>query len=370
MPGRVCALCCLVLLEIPASIAAAVPALVRTLPTGEFEVAVLRPDGSSLAVTPQGVIRQNAAGSQRYVARLRGNQNAVLARHGSTFGVTTFADNAPATLHAAAFDLYDESGTRLFRLEKPEATEFVISEDGRWVVGIAGGDEMRESKLHLFDAKGAEVTTWNVSYLSDLTLPAGGTRFFAASRGVLQAYSYMGGEPHPFGRFEAFGLGAGGRYVALCGAGSVALYQEEKLVFTAPSEISQPRSVAVSPDGKSIGVAGEDRLELFDCEKGTRVCTVTSGRPDLRFVSLDLGGGADAILAGLDCDPGAAAETPRHTSGAVFLLNREGQLLWRDDFQYTTWNARVPAVRFLASPGRIEVELASEIRSYSLPERP
>jgi hypothetical protein len=313
------------------------------------------------------VIRQDAAGSQRYLIRLRGNQNVSLSRQSGVFGVTTFADNAPSTLYAAAFDLYDEAGKRLFRIEKPQATEFVISEDGRWAVGIAGGEEMRESELHLFDAQGAPVASWKVPYLSDLTLPAGSTRFFAASKGLLQSFSYAGGDPHPIGRFETFGVGAAGRYVVLCGAGSVALYEDEKLVFMAPSELTRPRTVTVSPDGRYIAVAGQDRLELFERDKGSRLWTVTSGKPELQFVSVDLSGGPGAILAGLDFDPGAESNTSRHTSGAVFLLGHEGALLWRDDFVYSDWNMRVPAVRYLGSRGQIEVELAEEIRCYSLP---
>lgn len=346
---------------------AAQPALVRSIPTDTFKSTVVRPDGSALAVNREGVIRRDAAGSQRYLARVRGNQNVTLTRKSGVFGVTTFADNAPSTLHASAFDLYDESGKRLFRLEKPQATEFMISDDGRWILGIAGGDEMRESKLHLFDAKGAPVTSWLVPYLSDLTMPAGATRFFAASKGVLQAYSYAGGDPHAIGRFETFGTGGQGRYVVLCGAGSVAMYQDEKLVFTAPTELETPRVAAVSSDGFHVVVAGQDRLELFECSKGEKIWTVTSGRPELQFISVDLSGGPDAILAGLDFDPGALSDALRHTSGAVFLLGQSGELRWRDDFKYSAWNVRVPAVRYLGPGGQIEVELAKEIRCYSLP---
>jgi hypothetical protein len=256
---------------------------------------------------------------------------------------------------------------RLFRLEKPPATEFVISEDGRWVVGIAGGDEMRVSRLHLFDARGQAVASWEVPYLSDLTLPAGSTRFFAASKGVLQAYPYDGGSPQPLGRFEVFAVGGLGRYAALCGAGSVALYQDDKLVFTAPSQLSRPRVVSVSADGSQIGVAGADQLEVFAREAGGKLWAVTSGRPGLQFVSLDLSGGPALILAGLDFDPGADSGATRHTSGAVFLFGPGGELLWREDFEYSSWNIRVPAVRYLVSRGQIEVELAQEIRCYSLP---
>lgn len=357
----------LILLLLAGSATANEPGLVRSIATSDFTRAVVRPDGSSLGVTREGVIKQDAAGRQRYLTRLRGNQKATLARHSGVFGVTTFADNAPSTLSAFAFELYDESGKSLFRLEKPAATEFLISDDGRWVLGIEGGDEMRESKLHLCDARGQAVFSWTVPYLSDISMPAGGIRFFAASKGELQAFSYAGGDPHPIGRFEIFATGDGGRYVALCGAGSMALYQDEKLVFTAPCDLARIRSAAVSPDGQYIAVAGLDRLELYERQKGTRLWTVTSGKPELQFVSVDLAGAPHAILAGLDFDPGTDSQTGRHTSGAVFMLNLAGELIWRDDFAYTSWNVRVPAVHYHGAHHQIQVELAEEIRCYSLP---
>lgn len=368
MAGRVAALVCLcVWVTAEASTS---PALVRTLPTSSFRNVVIRPDGSSLAVVREGVILQDAAGAQKYITRLKGNQRVSLSQEGACYGVTTYADNAPSTLRAHAFELYDEGGTRRYRLEKPEASEFVVSDDGRWVVGIAGGEEMHQSRLRLFDAQGALVTSWDVPYLSDLVLPEGSTRFFAASKGVLSAYDFAASEPHPIGRFEAFGTGAGGRYVALCGAGSLALYQEEKLVFTAASEVTRPISVAISHDGGYIAVAGGDRLELFERESKARLWTVTSGQNELRFISVDLAGGPDALLAGLDFDAGIDAGANRHTRGAVFLIDRAGNLLWRDDLTYSEWGIRYPKVRFLGTDRLFEVELAAEIRRYSLPEAP
>lgn len=368
MAGRVGAVLCVSLLVAAEALAA--PALVRAIPTSAFKKMVIRPDGSSLAVVREGVILQDAAGSQKYITRLKGNQRVTLARQGGCYGVTTYADNAPSTLRAAAFDLYNQAGQRQYRLEKPEASEFAVSDDGRWVIGIAGGEEMNQSRLHLFDAQGTLVTSWDVPYLSDLVLPTGGTRFFAATRGVLHGYDFAPGEPHPIGRFEAFGTGAGGRYVALCGAGSLALYQEEKLVFTATSEVTRPAAVSVSPDGGYIAVAGGDRLELFERKSGARLWTVTSGQEGLRFISVDLGGGPDAILAGLDFDLGPDSGADRHTRGSVFLFNHAGELVWRDDFKYSEWGIRYPAVRVLGPEQQFEVELAAEIRRYSLPETP
>jgi hypothetical protein len=128
--------------------------------------------------------------------------------------------------------------------------------------------------------------------------------------------------------------------------------------------------VAISHDGGYIAVAGGDRLELFDRESKSRLWAVTSGQSELRFISVDLGGGPDAVLAGLDFDAGVDAGANRHTKGAVFLIDRTGSLLWRDDLTYSEWGIRYPAVRFVGSERQFEVELAAEIRRYSLPEAP
>jgi hypothetical protein len=170
----------------------------------------------------------------------------------------------------------------------------------------------------------------------------------------------------PLGRFETFGHSDAGRYVAICGAGKVALYQDDRLVFSTESELVHPRVAAVSPDGMYLAAAEADRMELFDRSKGGLAWTITSGQAGLQFISLDLAGGPDALLAGLDL-AGDSSDTYRHTAGSVFLLSKDGRLRWRDDFQYSTWNVHVPAVHFVDAQKQIEVQLASEIRYYSLP---
>ena len=344
------------------------PAFVRSIKTADYRSAVTEADGSALVVTKEGVIRRDAAGGKRYVLRLKGNQRVTHAIDADIFGVVTYADNSPSTLHSYRFDLYDGSGSRKFRLEKPEATEFRISGDGRWIVGIAGGDGMLEARLFLYDNTGKVKATWTVPYLSDLTLPASGDRFFAASRGNLAAYPYSGGDPHPLGRFEVFTTSSDGKYAALCGAGSVALYEANRLAFLVSSDLTQPRAVGLSDDGAYVAVAAHDRLELRDGTRGELLWTVTSGRPGLKFMSVDLGLAPGLILAGLDFDPGPAAEpADRHRSGAVFLLGEGGQLMWREELTYTSWNFHLPAVRVDLDRRQFEVQLAGEVRQYRLP---
>jgi len=344
------------------------PTFVRSIKTASYRSAVTEPDGSALVVTREGVIRRDAAGGQKYILRLKGNQRVTHADGADVFGVVTYADNSPSTLHCYRFDVYDGSGTRQFRLEKPEATEFRISGDGRWIVGIAGGDGMLEAQLFLYDSKGEVQSTWTVPYLSDLTLPASGDRFFAASRGNLLAFSYSGGPPHPLGRFEVFASSEDGTYAVLCGAGSVALYEQNRLSFLVSSDLTQPRAVGLSGDGAYLAVAASDRLELFSGTKGELLWTVTSGRPGLRFTSVDLRLAPSLILAGLDFDPGPAAEAAqRHRSGAVFLFDEGGELVWRDELTYKNWNFHVPAVRMLEDQRQFEVKLAEEVRQYRLP---
>jgi hypothetical protein len=344
------------------------PTFVRSIQTAQYRSAVTEADGSALVVTKEGVIRRDAAGGKRYVLRLKGNQRVTHAAQADVFGVVTYADNSPSTLHSFRFDLYDGSGSRKFRLEKPEATEFRISGDGRWIVGIAGGDGMLEARLFLYDNAGKVKATWTVPHLSDLTLPATGDRFFAASRGNLMAYPYDGGEPHPLGRFEVFAISSDGTYAALCGAGSVALYEDNRLAFLVSSDLTQPRAVGLSDDGAYVAVAAGDRLELFKGAKGELLWTVTSGRPGLKFMSVDLRLAPSLILAGLDFDPGPAAKPDdRHRAGAVFLLGEDGQLVWREELTYTSWNFHLPAVRVDADRRQFEVQLAGEVKQYRLP---
>lgn len=344
------------------------PALLRSISTGGFRSTVARSDGTTIAVKKEGVILRDPAGGTRFVRRLRNNQRVVASSDARKFGVATYADNAPSTLHVAKYEFYDSEGTLLWSLSKPQASDFKVSPRGSWVVGVAGADGMLESDLHLFDSTGQQVGTWRVAYLSDLMFPYAGNRFFAASKGELQAFPYDGGPPQSLGRFEHFGTSRDGRWVAVFGAGAVSLFDGTALVFTSKSEQTEVRTIAVSPDGRYLAIAGGDRLELHDREARGAAWAVTSGDPDLRFVSVDLLDTPLRVLCGLDLDKGPSAPAGRrHPGGALFLLDSAGTLTWRDDLSYDTWNFRVPRVEIAPGRKQFDVELASERRQYSLP---
>jgi hypothetical protein len=344
------------------------PSFLRSISTQEYRAAVTRPDGTALTITRDGVILRDPAGGTRFVARLRGNQRAIPAPDALAFGVVTYADNAPSTLHASRFELYDVTGKKRFSLEKPKATEFRVAPAGSWTVGVAGGDGMHEAELHLYDSEGKAVSVWQVPYLSDLTLPPAGDRFFAASRQELRALPYAGGDPQPLGRFEIFGTSPDGRWVALCGAGSLTLFEGTEIVFTARTQLANVRAVAISPEGRYVALAGNDRLELYDREARKLLWTVTSGRESLRFISVAVTTAPLRILCGLDEDRGSSTpQAERHKSGAVFLLAEDGKLLWREELTYDKWHFRVPKVTFTRGSKQFEVELAGEHRYYSLP---
>lgn len=346
----------------------AAPTFLRSISTAKYRQVTIQPDGTALAVSRDGVILKDPAGGTRFVARLKGNQRVVTSRDATAFGVTTYADHSPTTLSVSKFEMFDAQGKRKFRLTKPKAKEFKISNAGEWTVGIASGEGMLEAELFLYNNLGEQVATWNVPYLSDITLPDSGDRFFAASRNELWAYPHDGGEPHPFGRHESYGTSASGRWVALSGAGSVTLFDGSSLVYTAKTQLSQLRTVAVSPSGRYVALAGRDRLELFDRVAGEQIWTVTSGRKNLVFISIALAESPLQVLCGLDEDRGSGVPVgERHRSGALFLLAADGRLIWREDLNYTKWSFKIPAVSFVGGGKQFEVELSEERRHYQLP---
>jgi len=344
------------------------PTFLRSISTVKYKHVTIQPDGTALAVSKDGVILKDPAGGTRFVARLKGNQRVVTSRDATAFGVTTYLDHSPTTLSVSKFDLYDAMGKRKFRLTKPKAKEFKISNAGQWTVGIASGEGMLEADLFLYNHLGEQVAMWKVPYLSEITLPDSGDRFFATSRNELWAYPYDGGDPHPFGRHESYSMNASGRWVALSGAGSISLFDGISLVYTAKTHLNQLRTVAVSPSGRYVALAGRDRLELFDRVAGEQVWTVTSGRESLVFISIALSESPLLVLCGLDEDRGSTfPASERHKSGALFLLAENGKLIWRENLKYTKWSFKIPGVSFVGDGKQFEVELSEERRHYQLP---
>lgn len=344
------------------------PTLVRSVTLGEHRGAVMRPDGAALSVTKEGVILRDPAGLERYVVRLRGNQRVSLAPRGQAFGVATYADNQPSALHVVRFELHDETGARRWTLDKPLASEFRISSQGEWTVGIGGADGMLESDLYLYDREGQGIATWRVPYMSELTLPDGGTRFLAASHGELMSFPYDGGAPAKLGRFEKFAASSDGRWVVLCGAGSFSVFDGSVLAWSGKAELAFVHAADVSDDGRFVVLAGGDQIEFADRKRQLADWTASSGSPSLRFMSVAVDGDPPRVLCGLDEDAGPSAVTGRrHTSGAVFLFDANGELNWRDSLSYDTWNFQTPSVEFDDEARQFEVVMARERRHYSLP---
>jgi hypothetical protein len=328
----------------------------------------MRPDGAALSVTKEGVILRDPAGLERYVIRLRGNQRVTLAPKAQAFGVATYADNQPSALHVVRFDMFDETGERRWTLDKPPASEFRVSRQGEWTVGIGGADGMLESDLYLYDREGKGIASWRVPYLSDLTLPDGGTRFLAASHGELMTFPYDGSAPSRLGLFEQFAASSDGRWVVLCGAGSFSVFDGTTLAWSGKTQLSPVHTADVSDDGRFVVLAGGDQIEFCDRSKRGVLWAASSGSPSLRFISVAVDGDPPRVLCGLDDDAGPNAPAGRrHTAGAVFLFDAAGQLSWRDSLAYDAWNFQTPSVEFDDEAGQFEVVLARERRHYSLP---
>lgn len=262
----------------------------------------------------------------------------------------------------ARFELFDRSGRSVYVREDFNHTLFDIADNGR-VVGIDyDGPVSGRAKLHFYDPEGRIEGTAEIKFLSRRQFSGDGS-VYAVLDGMqgLRLFNPDGSARYELGPANGFSLSSDGRSLALVRDQEIVLYRNGAETGRIPVETPFIRGLTISPDGRRLGFIDRKNYYLYDFETVRQLGHYRETNPEFNFITLDLADGGVA-LTGLDRDPGRG-KPGRHTSGAVYLLDDQASIRWREAVDYESWDITLPAVEF-APDNRFRIKTDRVVREY------
>ncbi len=288
-------------------------------------------------------------GKESYQADLGPNQGLVASEDGKFFGITTYSkDASPGFLAAERFKLYSANGKKLWEIENPEVSDFYISNQATLVVGISSGEGSTGSRLVFYNHTGKLIASTKVKFPQGIVFSLNGKHVLinSAKDGLL-AFDNSGNLKANFGLCDKFAASSDGEYVTTVFDGNLKFYYRGKPIGN-PKKINPlVRGMSFSPENKYLSVIDKKNLYLFEVGTGKLLWRYTLDEPELSFISVDISGDAEKIIAGIDSDKGRKfLSEERHTKGLIYVFDKDGKIIWKRDLSYKLWSAFFPRVQF------------------------
>lgn len=288
-------------------------------------------------------------GKESYRANLKPNQGLVTSEDGEFFGIATYSkDASPGFLAAERFELFSADGKKLWEIKDPKVSDFYISNGAKLVMGISSGEGSRESRLVFYNHTGKLITSTKIAFPQGVSFSSNGKYVLVNSaKDGLLAFNDSGDLKANFGLCEKFAISSDGEYVATISAGNLKFYHQSKSIGN-PLKINPlVRGLSFSPENEYLGVFDKKNLYLFEVQTGQLLWRYALKQPELSFISVDVSDDAEKIIAGMDFDKGRKfPPEERHTKGLVYILDKDGKILWKKQLSYKLWSAFFPRVQF------------------------
>jgi outer membrane protein assembly factor BamB len=315
-------------------------------------------DGKLIFSSPERLVVSTSEGKESFQVSLRPNQAVVASEDGGFFGITTYSTDVPTGFLAAKrFELYSADGKKLWKIDDPEVSEFYISNGAELIVGISAGDESPESRLAFFDRTGELVSSTTVGFLNGVSFSANGEYFLVNSaKDGLISFGESGQLKGNFGPCDKFAISSDGEHVATWSDGHLRLFHQGKPMGPSLKINRFVRAMSFSPENQYLAVVDRKSLYLFEVARGELLWQHTLDQPELSFISADVSAEGETVIAGVDLDRGREARRQeRHTTGLVYILDKNGKITWQREFSYKLWAALFPRVRFSSDGTRFWV---------------
>jgi hypothetical protein len=293
----------------------------------------------------------SADGKVRRSFDLRGKEHLVSPLLSEAMGLLLYADRQPMTLKVVRFDLYDHTGRRKLRLDKPKFASAIVAASGTAICGIDGAEGLPTSTLRFYDGSGKVTGTLPVEHFEGGAFSRDGSVFlFETAAEGLRVATLAGKIRHS--------LGAAEKWAASADGGVVVTYYGEQLRFLRdgnllgalrwPESRGRVRALAVSPDGRHAAVAAAGHAAVYSIDSLKYLWEIAAESAAWNFRSIDLTNGATLTAMGSEFDPGAES-TGRHSRTRCRVYDGSGTLLYTHEREPESWGAMFPQVRFAGS---------------------
>ncbi len=288
-------------------------------------------------------------GKEPYRANLKPNQGLVTSEDGEFFGVATYTKDAPSGFLAAKrFELYSTDGEKLWEIKDPKVSDFYISNGAKLVVGISSVEGSPESRLVFYNHIGDSIFSTKIRFPQGVSFSSNGKYVLVNSaKDGLLAFDDSGDLKANFGPCERFATSSDGEYVATVSNGELKFYHQGKPTGNRLKINPLVRGMCFSPENKYLSVIDKKNLYLFEVQTGKLLWRYALDQPELSFISADIPDNAEKIIVGIDFDKGRKVPSEeRHTKGLVYILDKDGKILWKKQLSYKLWSAFFPRVQF------------------------
>jgi outer membrane protein assembly factor BamB len=328
-------------------------------------------DGNLILSTHEGLQVVTSDGKQSFQANLKPNQGLVTSADGKFFGITNYSKSTSTDfLSAESFALYSAEGNKLWEIKNPEVSDFHISNQANFVVGVSAGEGSQKSRLIFYNHAGDSIRSIDVELFQGISFSYNGKYVFVNSgKDGLLAYDDSGNLKGSLGLCEKFATSRDGEYVVTMSNGALKFFYQTKTTGISPkTNLLSAREMSFSPDNRYLSVVDKKSLYLFEVKTGKLLWQYTLDKPELSFVSVDVAGNAEKIITGIDFDKGrGAAPEERHTNGFVYLFDKEGRITWQKELSYKLWGAVFPQVQFSSDGTRFSVVTREKIYLFKNP---
>lgn len=315
-------------------------------------------DGNLIVSSPEGFRVLTPDGKESYRTNLQPTQGLVASQNGKFFGIITYSEAAsPDFLTAESFDFYYANGNKLLKIENPEVSDFRISNQANLLVGVSGGEGTRKSRLVVYNDTARVIKSLEIGFLEGISFSKNGKYVFVNSgKDGLLAFDEAGNLKANFGLCENFTISSDGEYVATIFSDSLKFYHKGKPTGNALNVNPLIREMSFSPENKYLTIIDKKNLFVFEVQTRKLLWQYSLDKPELSFVSVDISGNAEKIITGIDFDKGRkVAPEERHTTGLIYLFDKEGKITWEKDLSYKLWSASFPQVQFSSDGTRFSV---------------
>ena len=326
------------------------PELIFEIPVEEKTISGNILDGKLILSSQERFRVLTSEGKESYRANLKPNQGLVTSEDGEFFGIATYSkDASPGFLAAERFELFSSEGKKLWEIDPAfGGTDFYISNGAKLVVGISSADGSPESPLVFYNNAGDLIFGTKIRFPQGISFSSNGKYVLVNSaKDGLLAFDDSGDLKANFGLCEKFAISADGEYVATISAGNLKFYHQSKSIGN-PLKINPlVRGLSFSPENEYLSVIDKKNLYLFEVKTGKLLWRYALKQPELSFISVDVSDDAEKIIAGMDFDKGRKfPPEERHTKGLVYILDKDGKILWEKQLSYKLWSAFFPRVQF------------------------
>jgi hypothetical protein len=326
-------------------------------------------DGRLILSSHQRLSVLNSEGKETFHRELKPNQGVTSSDDGLFFGITTYSTKAsPGFLAAERFELLSSDGERLGEIENPGAATFHISNGAKLVVGLSGGEGALNSWMVFYNGNGEEISRTEVSFPQGISFPSNGRYVFAnsATDGLL-VFDDTGSLEVNLGRCGQFSFSSEGEYVATVYEEGLKLFHQGKPKGN-PLKINPiVRGIRFSPEDDYLAIIDRESLSLFETDTGKLIWQHTLNQPGHSFISVDVSANAEMIITGVDIDKGRdVPQNERHTQGWVYIFDKDGKIIWENEFSYQLWGTFFPKVRFSSDGERFSVVTREKVYLFKV----